>query len=89
LSSTQVLDFWAELFTMESILPVSGLFLWRLYIYGTKASHNTLWLSFIMSYAKQIINAHICYFHLRRVRHGRDRLVVRFTTTWAISAYHH
>jgi len=24
-----------------------------------------------------------------RGRHGRDRMVVRFTTTYAISAYHH
>ena len=26
---------------------------------------------------------------LGRVCHGRDRMVVRFTTTYAISAYHH
>jgi hypothetical protein len=28
----------------------------------------------------------ICY---HRGRHGRDRMVVGFTTTYAISAYHH
>ena len=26
---------------------------------------------------------------LLRVRRGRDRMVIRFTTTYAISAYHH
>jgi len=26
---------------------------------------------------------------VNRGRHGRDRMVVRFTTTCAISAYHH
>ena len=27
--------------------------------------------------------------HISNIIYGRDRLVVGFTTTWAISAYHH
>jgi hypothetical protein len=29
------------------------------------------------------------YLIIIRGRHGRDRMVVRFTTTYAIKAYHH
>jgi len=31
----------------------------------------------------------LCCIHLHEGRHGRDRMVVGFTTTHAISAYHH
>jgi hypothetical protein len=38
-------------------------------------------------FIKQIINPSFVYCMLGR--HGRGRMVVGFTTTYAISAYHH
>ena len=32
---------------------------------------------------------YMCSLKWRKVRRGRDRMVVRFTTTYVISAYHH
>jgi hypothetical protein len=41
--------------------------------------------------AVQMISLHDKTFDIKpeRCRHGRDRMVVGFTTTYAISAYHH
>ena len=35
------------------------------------------------------INIHVCASYILWSRRGRDRMVVEFTTTCAISAYHH
>jgi hypothetical protein len=42
-------------------------------------------------YLQHFINKHdtIVSIKLTRDHHGRDRMVVGFTTTYAISAYHH
>jgi len=36
----------------------------------------------------KFVNKYV-YFNKIRGRRGRDRMVIRFTTTCAISAYHH
>jgi len=47
-------------------------------------SHSNLQLqSFLCSHCQSLSFVHTSQ------RHGRDRMVVRFPTTWAIRAYHH
>ena len=78
------------IFVFKMCLPtIVRMFITKNISRSSEVSNGLFWVKLFLYYICIHFHIHFCISFYNWGRRGRDRMVVGFTTTYAISAYHH